>query len=165
VSTSNTIQSTIAPAESARRFAVARAEHSGEMEGLHVDPATRADGEEYAAGRIDSDEFLEPGRCRRWLAVGLATRPGRRPRCRLPGCCGAPRLRPDAGRVRPGRLTGRRCGRSDVGAGPARASQLEVGRPGDGCLAPGGDGSPRAPEAYVASAYRPGRDQDPDLGR
>lgn len=28
------------------------------MEGLHVDPATKADAEEYVAGRIDSDELL-----------------------------------------------------------------------------------------------------------
>ena len=57
MSVSNTIQTTIAPAESARRFALEQAEHSGEMEGLHITPATRADGEEYAAGRIDIDEF------------------------------------------------------------------------------------------------------------
>ena len=57
VSMSNTIQTTIAPAESARRIALEQAEHSGEMEGLHITPATRADGEEYAAGRIDIDEF------------------------------------------------------------------------------------------------------------
>lgn len=55
---SNTIQTTIAPAERERRFALEQAEHSGEMEGLHVDPATRADAEEYVAGRIDSDELV-----------------------------------------------------------------------------------------------------------
>lgn len=54
---STTIPITIVPAERARRDALEQAEHSGEMEGLHVDPATRADGEEYAAGRIDIDEF------------------------------------------------------------------------------------------------------------
>ena len=43
--------------EAERRFALEQAEHSGEMEGLHITPATRADGEEYAAGRIDLDEF------------------------------------------------------------------------------------------------------------
>ncbi len=43
--------------EAERRFALEQAEHSGEMEGLHITPATRADGEEYAAGRIDIDEF------------------------------------------------------------------------------------------------------------
>ena len=41
-----------------RRFALEQAEHSGEMEGLHIDPATRADAEEWVAGRIDVDELL-----------------------------------------------------------------------------------------------------------
>ncbi len=61
---SNIIQSTIAPPERARRFALEQAEHSGEMEGLHVDPATRADAEEYVAGRIDSDELVARTRAR-----------------------------------------------------------------------------------------------------
>jgi hypothetical protein len=41
-----------------------QAEHSGEMEGLHVDPATRADAEEWAAGRIDVDELVARVRAR-----------------------------------------------------------------------------------------------------
>jgi len=61
---SNTIQTTIAPTERERRFALEQAEHSGEMEGLHVDPATRADAEEYVAGRIDSDELVVRTRAR-----------------------------------------------------------------------------------------------------
>lgn len=47
-----------------RRFALEQAEHSGEMEGLHITPATRADGEEYAAGRIEGDEFVARVRAR-----------------------------------------------------------------------------------------------------
>ena len=50
--------------ESERRFALEQAEHSGEMEGLHIDPATRADAEEWAAGRIDVDELVARGRAR-----------------------------------------------------------------------------------------------------
>ncbi len=61
---SNTVQTTTTPAERARRFAFSQAEHSGEMEGLHVDPATQADAEEYVAGRIDSDELVERTRAR-----------------------------------------------------------------------------------------------------
>jgi len=38
--------------------------HSGEMEGLHVDRETRADADEYVAGRIDSDELVERARAR-----------------------------------------------------------------------------------------------------
>jgi hypothetical protein len=51
-------------AESERRLALEQAEHSGEMEGLHIDPATRADAEEWAAGRIDVDELVARGRAR-----------------------------------------------------------------------------------------------------
>ena len=51
-----------------RRFALEQAEHSGEMEGLHITPATRADGDEYAAGRIDIDELVARGRARYGLA-------------------------------------------------------------------------------------------------
>ena len=47
-----------------RRFALEQAEHSGEMEGLHVDPATRADAEEYIAGRIQIDELVARTRAR-----------------------------------------------------------------------------------------------------
>lgn len=56
---SNPIQPAIAPAERARRIALEQAEHSGEMEGLHS-----ADGEEYAAGRMDIDELVARGRAR-----------------------------------------------------------------------------------------------------
>ncbi len=45
-----------------RRAALEQAEHSGEMEGLHISAAARADGEEYVAGRIDIDEFAARGR-------------------------------------------------------------------------------------------------------
>ncbi|NEM91826.1 antitoxin VbhA family protein [Galbitalea soli] len=61
---SNVIHTTLASAERARRAALEQAEHSGEMEGLHVTPATRSDGDEYAAGRIDIDEFVARGRAR-----------------------------------------------------------------------------------------------------
>ena len=44
------------------------AQHSGEMEGLHIDPATRADADEYIAGRIDSHELVERARTRSGLA-------------------------------------------------------------------------------------------------
>lgn len=49
-------------AERARR--VAEAIHSGEMEGLDVSPAGRADAQEYIAGRIDSDELVARARAR-----------------------------------------------------------------------------------------------------
>ena len=68
VSMSNTIQTTIAPAERARRIALEQAEHSGEMEGLYITAATRADGEDYATGRIDIDEFVARGRARHRLS-------------------------------------------------------------------------------------------------
>lgn len=61
---SNTVQTTTTPAERGRRTALEQAEHSGEMEGLHITPATRADGEAYAAGRIDIDELVARGRAR-----------------------------------------------------------------------------------------------------
>ena len=50
--------------EAQRWFALEQAEHSGEMEGLHIDPATHADAEEWAAGRIDVDELVARGRAR-----------------------------------------------------------------------------------------------------
>ena len=53
---------TVTEAERERR--VAEAIHSGEMEGLHVDAATRADADEYIAGRIDSDELVARARTR-----------------------------------------------------------------------------------------------------
>ncbi|MFZ2482206.1 MAG: antitoxin VbhA family protein [Propioniciclava sp.] len=53
---------TITEAERERR--VAEAIHSGEMEGLSVSPAGRADAQEYIAGRIDSDELVARARAR-----------------------------------------------------------------------------------------------------
>ena len=53
---------TITEAERERR--VAEAIHSGEMEGLIVSPAGRADAQEYIAGRIDSDELVARARAR-----------------------------------------------------------------------------------------------------
>jgi hypothetical protein len=47
-----------------RELRVAEAIHSGEMEGLHVDPSTRADAREYVAGRITSDELVARARAR-----------------------------------------------------------------------------------------------------
>jgi len=61
---SNPIQTKIAPTERARRIALEQAEHSGEMEGMHVDPATKADVTEYVAGQIDSDELVARTRAR-----------------------------------------------------------------------------------------------------
>ena len=61
---SNTIQTKLTPAELRRERVVEEAIHSGEMEGLHVDPATRADTAEYVAGRIDSDELVARARAR-----------------------------------------------------------------------------------------------------
>ncbi|WP_256386021.1 hypothetical protein [Leucobacter sp. wl10] len=42
--------------------------HSGEMEGLHVDVDTRADADDYVAGRIDSHELVARARARYGLA-------------------------------------------------------------------------------------------------
>lgn len=47
-----------------RELRVAEAIHSGEMEGLHVDPSTRADADEYVAGHISSDELVARARAR-----------------------------------------------------------------------------------------------------
>lgn len=59
----------ITPAETARRrTGLQQAEHSGEMEGLYITAATRADGEDYATGRIDIDEFVARGRARHGLS-------------------------------------------------------------------------------------------------
>lgn len=44
------------------------AQRSGEMEGLRVDPATRADADDYIAGRIDSHELVARARARYGLA-------------------------------------------------------------------------------------------------
>lgn len=43
---------------------VSEAIHSGEMEGLTVTPAGRADADEYIAGHIDSDELVARARAR-----------------------------------------------------------------------------------------------------
>lgn len=51
-----------------RELRVAEAIHSGEMEGVHVDAATRADAQEYVVGRIDSDELVSRVRARYGLA-------------------------------------------------------------------------------------------------
>lgn len=57
--------STITAAESVeRQRRVDDAIHSGEMEGMHVAPATRADAGDYVAGRITSDELVERARAR-----------------------------------------------------------------------------------------------------
>jgi hypothetical protein len=56
---------TITKAERERR--VAEAIHSGEMEGLGVTPAGRADADEYIAGRIDSGELVARARARHGL--------------------------------------------------------------------------------------------------
>lgn len=47
-----------------RRAALEQAEHSGEMEGLHITADARADGEDYAKGRIDVDELIARTRAR-----------------------------------------------------------------------------------------------------
>lgn len=61
----NGAQPAITPVEIARRrSALEQAEHGGEMEGLHITAAARADGEDYATGRIDMEEFVARGRAR-----------------------------------------------------------------------------------------------------
>ena len=47
-----------------RARAVAEAGHSLEMEGLTVTEASKADGAEYVAGRIDSTELVARARAR-----------------------------------------------------------------------------------------------------
>lgn len=47
-----------------RERRVKEAIHSGEMEGLQVSEATRADAQEYVAGQIDSDELVARARAR-----------------------------------------------------------------------------------------------------
>ncbi len=65
----NDAQPAITPTEIARRRSVLKqAEHSGKMEGLHISPAARADGEDYAVGRIDIDELVARGRVRYGLS-------------------------------------------------------------------------------------------------
>lgn len=53
---------TTTEAERVRR--VAEAIHSGEMEGLRVSAAGRADAQEYIVGLIDSDELVARARAR-----------------------------------------------------------------------------------------------------
>lgn len=50
--------------QDARARIIEDAVHSGEMEGLHVDADTRADADEYVAGRIDSHELVARARAR-----------------------------------------------------------------------------------------------------
>lgn len=65
----NDAQPTITVAEIARRRRLLeQSEHSGDMEGLHITAAARADGEDYATGRIDMDEFVARGRARYGLS-------------------------------------------------------------------------------------------------
>lgn len=47
-----------------RQRLVTEAIHSGEMEGLRVTAAGKADAGEYVAGRIDSDELVARARAR-----------------------------------------------------------------------------------------------------
>ncbi|MFT8637898.1 MAG: antitoxin VbhA family protein [Pseudoclavibacter sp.] len=51
-------------AKAERQRRVAEGIHSGEMEGMYVDAGTRADADEYIAGRIDSDELVARARKR-----------------------------------------------------------------------------------------------------
>ncbi|MDF1489616.1 antitoxin VbhA family protein [Tessaracoccus caeni] len=61
--------STVTPTtEAERERRVAEAIHSGEMEGLSVTPAGRADAQEYVAGHIDSDELVARARARYGLS-------------------------------------------------------------------------------------------------
>jgi len=56
---------TIADAQRAEReLQVAEAIHSGEMEGLHMTQATKADAGKYVAGEIDLAELEERVRAR-----------------------------------------------------------------------------------------------------
>ena len=65
VKMTNSGQRALTPAEIARRrSALEQAEHSGEMEGLHITPAARADAEDYATGRIDIDQVVARTRSR-----------------------------------------------------------------------------------------------------
>ncbi|WP_434619954.1 antitoxin VbhA family protein [Arthrobacter sp. A5] len=52
----------------ARAEIVEAAIHSGEIEGLTVSDATRADADSYIAGRIDSNELVDRVRARYGLA-------------------------------------------------------------------------------------------------
>lgn len=59
---------TAAAVSEERARIVEDAMHSGEMEGLHVDVDTRADADDYVAGRIDSHELVARARARYGLA-------------------------------------------------------------------------------------------------
>jgi hypothetical protein len=63
---SDTIQ-VATDAERARRRIVDEAIHSGEMEGLTITDAARADAEEFVAGRIDADDLVTRARARHGL--------------------------------------------------------------------------------------------------
>ena len=64
---------TTATTAAERELRVAEAIHSGEMEGMYVDAATRADADEYVAGRIDSDELVARARAL-WPRLSSSTR-------------------------------------------------------------------------------------------
>ena len=64
MSISTTHRTTSPASDDERRRRVEIAEHSGEMEGLHVTPASRADAEEYVAGRISVRELRARVRAR-----------------------------------------------------------------------------------------------------
>jgi hypothetical protein len=59
-----TIPSGTATTKAERERRVAEGIHSGEMEGVSVDAETRADADEYIAGKIDSDELVTRARKR-----------------------------------------------------------------------------------------------------
>lgn len=59
------------PDRSERQRRVAEAIHSGEMEGLTVDPETRADADAYVEGEITADGLVERTRHRYRLGVPL----------------------------------------------------------------------------------------------
>jgi hypothetical protein len=63
---SDTIQVGTA-AERARRRIVDEAIHSGEMEGLSITDAARADVEEFVSGRIDADDLVTRAQARHGL--------------------------------------------------------------------------------------------------
>lgn len=63
VRVSDTIQTAVTRAE-LRERTVQEAIHSGEMEGLRVDPVTRSDADAYIAGHIGSDELVARAQAR-----------------------------------------------------------------------------------------------------
>jgi DNA-binding response OmpR family regulator len=56
--------STVTTTQVEREQRVAEAIHSGEMEGLDVTSAGRADAQEYIVGAFDSDELVARARAR-----------------------------------------------------------------------------------------------------